>query len=324
VLELEHRLRVEEVILALSAPLVLAAQLEVAVRELVGPVGVRTRVTTAHLFGDLVEPDAIEARHRAGEVLLHELVAEADCLEHLRAAVRRDRGDAHLRHHLEHALAARLDVALDRLLRVVAPEAVEVVGDEVLDRLEREVRVHRAGAVAEQQRHVVHLTRVARLDHEADLRAGLLADQVVVHTRHQQQRRDRRPLGARVAVGQHDDARAVGDRDRRLATHAVHRLAQRVPAAVHAVQTRDHVRRELGVLAVVVDVNELGQLVVVEDAVRQLDLATRRRARVEEVALGSHRRRERRDELLTDRVERWVGDLCEQLREIVEQHARPV
>ena len=277
VLELEHRLRVEEVVLAFATPLVLAAPVEVAVRELVGAVGVRARVTATHLFGQLVDPDATQARHGAGEVLLDELVPEADRLEHLRAPVRRDRGDAHLRHHLEHALAAGLDVALDRLLRVVGTEPVQVVGDEVLDGLEREVRVHRAGAVAEEQRHVVHLARVARLDHDAHLSAGLLADQVVVHSRDEQQRRDRRPLGAGVAVGQDEDARAVGDRGRRLVAHAVHRLAQRVATTVHAVEAREHVRGELRVLAVVVDVDELRELVVVEDAVRQLDLTARRR-----------------------------------------------
>ena len=67
-----------------------------------------------------------------------------------------------------------------------------LLGDQVLDRLEREVRVDRAGAVADEQRHVVHLAGVAALDDQADLRALLLADEVVVDGGRQQQRRDRR------------------------------------------------------------------------------------------------------------------------------------
>ena len=43
VLQLEHGLGVEEVVLALAAPLVLAAEVEVAVRALVGAVGYATR-----------------------------------------------------------------------------------------------------------------------------------------------------------------------------------------------------------------------------------------------------------------------------------------
>ena len=59
---------------------------------------------------------------------------------------------------------------------------VEVAGaDEVLDRLHGEVGVDRGGAVADEQGDVVHLADVAGLDEQADLGAGLLADQVVVH-----------------------------------------------------------------------------------------------------------------------------------------------
>ena len=83
--------------------------------------------------------------------------------------------------------------------RLVMPGDHALV-DQVLDRLEGEVRVDGAGAVAEQQRHVVHLAGVAALDDEADLRAGLLADQVVVHGGGEQQRRDRGQLVGRVAV----------------------------------------------------------------------------------------------------------------------------
>ena len=110
VLELEHRLGVEEVVLALPAPLVLAADLELAVGPLAGTVGVGLGVAGGDLGGDLVEADAAELGGGAGEVLVDELLAEADGLEHLGAGVGGDRGDAHLGHHLEDALAGGLDV----------------------------------------------------------------------------------------------------------------------------------------------------------------------------------------------------------------------
>ena len=80
----------------------------------------------------------------------------------------------------------------DRLLGL--DRDVEAVAGEVLDRLHRQVRVDRGGAVADQQRDVVDLADVAGLDEQADLGAGLLADQVVVDRAGQQQRRDRRLL----------------------------------------------------------------------------------------------------------------------------------
>ena len=136
---------------------------------------------------------------------------QADRLEHLGAAVRRDRRDAHLAHHLEHALAERLE----QVARRPSPGSTPVEhapADQVLDRLHREVRVDRGGAVADQQGDVVHLAHVAGLDEQADLGAGLLPDQVVVHGRGQQQRRDRRQVAARVAVGQDDEPGAGLDR----------------------------------------------------------------------------------------------------------------
>ena len=139
VLELEDRLGVEEVVLALAAPLVLAAGLEVAVGPLLGPARVGDGVAQADLLGELVEADAAEAADGAGEVLVDELLAEADGLEDLRAGVGRDRRDAHLGHHLQDALAGGLDVVVDGLHRVA--HVGEVLGDEVLDRLEGEVRV---------------------------------------------------------------------------------------------------------------------------------------------------------------------------------------
>jgi hypothetical protein len=54
-------------------------------------------------------------------------------------------------------------------------------GEQLLHRLHRQVRVDRAGAVADQQRGVVHLAAVAGLHHQADLGAQPLPDQVVVH-----------------------------------------------------------------------------------------------------------------------------------------------
>ena len=104
--------------------------------------------------------------------------------------------------------------------------------------------------------------------------------------------------------------------------HAVERLAQGPAAAGHAVETREHRGRELGPVAVVVDVDELGQLVVVDDRERQLDLHARLRAGLEQVGLRADGRRQRGDELLADGVERRVGDLREELLEVVEQHPR--
>ena len=102
--------------------------------------------------------------------------------------------------------------------------------------------------------------------------------------------------------------------------------ARRRPVAAlgHAVQPVDGEGLEAGHVVVVVDVEELGQLVVGDDRVGQHHLSARRRPGAQQVALGADRAAHRGHELLADGVERRVGDLCEQLLEVVEQQARPV
>ena len=317
VLEPEDRLGVEQVRLALAAPLVLAADLELAVGRGDASARVRRGVPAGDLLGDDVELDAAELGGRAGEVLVDDSLREADRLEDLGARVGRDRRDAHLGHHLQDALAERLDQVLDRLL-AVGGDVVALAG-EVLDGLHGEVGVDRGRAVADQQGHVVDLADVAGLDQQADLGAGLLADQVVVDGAGEQQRRDRGQLGGGVPVGEHDDARPVGDRRGDLLADLVEPIGHRRSPAVDGVEAPRDVGDEARHVAVAVDVTDLGEVVVGDDRERQLDHPAGRRLRLEQVGLRADRAGQGGDELLADRVERRVGHLGEQLAEVVEQ-----
>ena len=164
VLQLEHRLGVEEVILALATPLVLATEFEFAMRAALGIARIRHRVPSRHLGRDLVETDSAESTDRAREVLVDQIGGEADRFEDLRPGVRRHRAHSHLRHHLEHTLARGLDVLLHRRLGIARTQFVEVLTDHVLDRLERQVRVDRSGAETDEESHVVHLAGITGLD----------------------------------------------------------------------------------------------------------------------------------------------------------------
>jgi hypothetical protein len=87
---------------------------------------------------------------------------------------------------------------------------------------------------------VVHLAGVTRLHDEPDLGAGAVANEMVVHGRHAQQRWDRRHRLIGLAVRENDDAGAVADRLRHLGPDLVEGLPQALPAAVDRVQTADH------------------------------------------------------------------------------------
>ena len=59
-----------------------------------------------------------------------------------------------------------------------------------VERLEGEIGIDRLGAVAGEQAEMMHLARLAGLDHEARLGAQAVADQMMMHGRHREQRRD--------------------------------------------------------------------------------------------------------------------------------------
>jgi hypothetical protein len=64
------------------------------------------------------------------------------------------------------------------------------------ERVEGQVGVDGFGAIAGQGGELVHFARFAGFHHQANRGAQALADQVVVHRRRRQQRRDRDAVGA--------------------------------------------------------------------------------------------------------------------------------
>jgi len=102
------------VVLAVAAPLVFAPRLKFRVS--IAAVIERAPVPLENLFGDDLDTDAADAGRSPGEVLVDEGALQTDRLKDLRAAIARDRRDAHLGHHLEDAFVEGLDVVLDGLV----------------------------------------------------------------------------------------------------------------------------------------------------------------------------------------------------------------
>ena len=68
----------------------------------------------------------------------------------------------------------------------------QALADHVVERLEREIRIDGAAAVADEQREMMHLARFAGFEHQADARAQAFADQMMMQAGDREQRRDRR------------------------------------------------------------------------------------------------------------------------------------
>ena len=131
VLEQRDRLGVPLVVLPVTPPRVQADDRQQVARR----TGVGARVAHEHTLGDLRQADAADPRRGAGEVPVDERRRETDRLEDLRAAIRGDGRDAHLRDHLQQALADRLHRPLGRL---VPRERDSPLVDELTDRREHQ------------------------------------------------------------------------------------------------------------------------------------------------------------------------------------------
>ena len=147
-----------------------------------------------------------------------------------------------------------------------------------------------------------------------------------MYGRDRQQRRDRsvRPVG--LAIAQDQDPRPAGDCLAGRRPDVIESATQAGPALGHRVETPDD-RRAHPVLVAVdhvvgVQVDQLGQLVIPQDGLRQQDLVAGLRGRVQQIALRAEGGRQAGHHLLADGVQRRIGDLREQLLEVVEQHAR--
>ena len=311
-LQAGDRARIPHVLLAVAAPLVLAALgqqllgggrqqrvLHVVGQRLAVGVGPRARVAVQRLAGQAVEADAADPRRRAGEVAVDHAAVQADGLEHLRPVVGADGRDAHLGDDLQQRLAHRGDDLLARALGA----------------LEHQVRVHGGGAVADQRGDVVRVTRLARLHDQAHARARARAHQVVVHGGQRQQRGHRGAVVADGAVAQDQDADAVGDGLVGLGEQALERGLQALLALVDRPGEVQRLRHQRAAL----DRADAVQRLVLDHRVLEDQAAGLLGRLLEQVALGADHGAQAHHDLLAHRVDGRVGHLREQLLEVGEQ-----
>ena len=315
-LQLVDRVGIEQVVLAIAAPLVAAADIEGRALRLA--VGEGRAVPRFDVAGDFFHADTFDAGRRPGEVAVDDGLVDADGLEDLGAAVRLDRRDAHLGSHLDDALDGRFDEVLVGGLGVDVGE--QTLMDHVVDRLEGQIRVDGAASVTDEQREVVDLARFAGLQDQSDPGAGTLADEVVMQTADGQQGRDGRALGAEAAVGENEDVGPVIDGLGGGLEEVFQSLLEALGALVDLVEDGQGDR----LVARLVDALELGQFFIGQHRRLQLDEMAALRTRSQQVLLGADRGDGAGDDLFADAVDRRVGDLREQLVEVVVKQLRLV
>ena len=236
---------------------------------------------------------------------------QADRLEDLGAAVALHRGDPHLGHGLDDPLDGGLEEVLHRLFVVDAGE--HPLLDHVVDRLKGQVRVDGSDAVAQQHGKVVHLAGLARLQHQGDAGPGGGTDQVVMQAGNGQQGRNGGILLVHPPVGQDQHGRAGLDEPDGGAEQAFQRFFH----PFGAVSSLEEQGQGGGLEPRLVEVTQLFKLFIGEDRLLQPDHPGAGGRRLQQVGLRTDPDQGRGDDLLANRIDGGIGDLGEELLEIV-------
>ena len=133
VLQLEHRLRVEHMMLAFTTPLVFTAEFKFAVSATLGVLRVGNGMTRCNFRSKFIKSDTTKATHCASEVLINQFVSKTNCFKNLRSGIRSDSAHAHLRHDLQDALARSLDVLLQCIFGIDTTKTMNIFTNHVFD-----------------------------------------------------------------------------------------------------------------------------------------------------------------------------------------------
>src|ERR1700730_13750403 len=132
-----------------------------------------------HFFGNDIEADAADTRRSPGEVAIDEILIETNRFEHLRAAIALNGRDSHLGNDFHHPLVNGLDEIRDGLLAFHAVKCALM--NQLVNAFEGEIGIDGRGPISEQQSEVMHLAGFAALNHETNLRARPLTDQMMMN-----------------------------------------------------------------------------------------------------------------------------------------------
>ena len=310
VLQLEDGLGCEEVTLAVATPPVSASGRKVVYCVL----GRLDRSATGERFAlHTTDVESTNARWRAGEVGVHERAVQANRLEDLGTPVAANRRDAHLGHDLHQALVERAKQVAggDRGVHVDGGASARFCCG-----VTRKIRVDGVGAVAEQQRTVMHFSGIRRFDDKPAAAAQAKPDERVVNGRRGEQARNTRRVRCSIPVRQEQNSRSAAHRRSR-------RLLQPDEGLFQTLRSIDREERlqHGGAQALDRALTDAGQVGIADDWLGQAELATGGGRWLEKVRFRSDSDIEGRHERFADGIEGRVRHLREALREVVEQQA---
>ena len=186
----------------------------------------------------------------------------------------------------------------------------------LLQRFEGHIGIDRLGAISGQDAEMMHFARLAGLHNQPSLHAQALADQVVMHRgrgergrngnairRHRTIRKDEN-----ILVGQHHVGRVHADSLQRAGKPS--RAFRGGPCAIDGRGAKRAVDQFL-------DGTDFFHIGVGQDRLQNLEALMRARLMTEQIGPRPDHRHQRHHQFFANRIDRWIGDLCEILLEVV-------
>ena len=242
---------------------------------------------------------------------------QSNGFEDLGAAIALQRRDSHLREDFQQTLVDRFLVLLERLLKRGARRQ-HAFAREIFEGFDCEIRIHRAGAVSNQETEVLDFSRLTRFDDERDLGTRAFAHEVVVNRRQSEQARDRSRLCIDVAIGQNQHRVSGLDRERSALTETVESALEFEAAAGYLIKRRQSSREQIAGG----DTTQLLKVPIGKDRMIQLERVAMLRSLIENIEFVPDIAGQRHHQFFANGIDGRVRHLREKLLEIVKEYLR--
>ncbi len=311
-----NRLRIEQMILSIAAPLIFAAGIKHLIIAVL--LGESTVMVSKGLNSHFLETNSANSGRRPGEILVHEFRVQAHGFKNLRSTIRLNRRYTHFGQYFHNGLSRRFNIILHSLL--MRDSTQQALANHIIQTFEGQIRIYCTYAIAEQKRIMMNLTWFAGFQQDTHFSPCSLQDQMVMQAGHGKQCRNRRILTVYTAVGQYKNVMSLGHDTVSGLVHAFKCEPHAFSTKLSREQNWNRHRFE----ACTADMADLSKILIGKNWRIQRNLSTAFRFRFQQVALRSDSRSCRRNQFFADCIDWRIGYLSKHLFEVIIEPLRPI
>ncbi len=147
----------------------------------------RKRMQIVHLFCNIRKTNPANPAYRICEIFIYHVRIYPDRLKNLRALIRLNCGNAHLRRNLHNAMQNGVIIVVHRRVIILVKHSGV---NQLLNGFLCKIRIDCTRTVPNQRRKIVHLSWLRRFQNQRHTRSLFCAHQVLLHRGNRQKRRN--------------------------------------------------------------------------------------------------------------------------------------